>query len=213
MNDRALLELLIHDEPSSWEAAGFALSGPDAVVIDGLVLRLGGEGEPRGIVGWAVDGIDSEVDGLALCPHTPVEANTGHPNTAHPNGVTTIDHLVIATNDFGRTIPAFEAAGLEQRRTRTFTMGGTERQQTFFWAGAVILELIGPVTAEPGPDLCEFWGLAVNTDDIDASATYLGDRLGTPKDAIQKGRRIATLRTKDLGISTPVAFMTPHVSN
>ncbi len=205
MNDRALLELLVHDDPSSWEAAGFVLSGPDAVVIDGVTVRLGGEREPRGIVGWALEGVRREIDGLAVCPHTPIE-----PKTDHPNGVTTIDHLVIATNDFGRTIPAFEQAGLEARRTRTFTMGGTERQQTFFWAGSVILELIGPVAAEPGAAISGFWGLAVNTVDIDASAEYLGERLGTPKDAVQKGRRIATLRTKDLGISTPVAFMTPH---
>ena len=38
----------------------------------------------------------------------------------------------------------------------------------------------------------------------------VGDRVGTPKDAVQPGRRIATLRHRDLGLGLPVAVMTPH---
>ena len=47
-------------------------------------------------------------------------------------------------------------------------------------------------------------------DDLDATAEWLGDRVGTPKDAVQPGRRIATLRHRDLGLGLPVAIMTPH---
>ena len=37
-----------------------------------------------------------------------------------------------------------------------------------------------------------------------------GEGLGTVKDAVQPGRRIATVRTKELGISVPIALMSPH---
>ena len=44
--------------------------------------------------------------------------------------------------------------------------------------------------------------------DLDALAERLGDDLGTPRDAVQSGRRIATLR-ESAGLGVPVAFMTP----
>ena len=48
--------------------------------------------------------------------------------------------------------------------------------------------------------------------DQDGSLTVgtLGERIGTPRDAVQEGRQIATIRTKELGISVPIALMTPH---
>ena len=54
-------------------------------------------------------------------------------------------------------------------------------------------------------------GLAFVTQDIDAAAAALGDGLGRVKDAVQPGRRIGTVRTKDLDISVALALMTPHV--
>ena len=42
--------------------------------------------------------------------------------------------------------------------------------------------------------------------DLDATARYLGDRLGTVKDAVQPDRRIASLR-KEAGLAVPMAFM------
>ena len=35
--------------------------------------------------------------------------------------------------------------------------------------------------------------------------------MGTPKDAVQDGRRIAGLRGKEVGIRLPIAVMSPHV--
>jgi hypothetical protein len=42
--------------------------------------------------------------------------------------------------------------------------------------------------------------------DLDATAARLDGRIGRPKDAVQSGRRIATLHAGD-EISVPVAFM------
>jgi hypothetical protein len=43
--------------------------------------------------------------------------------------------------------------------------------------------------------------------DIDACAALLGDHLGPVKDAVQPGRRIATLRHEACGLTVPIAFM------
>src|SRR3546814_14218381 len=77
--------------------------------------------------------------------------------------------------------------------------------------GEVTLELVGPPRAT-GDDPCRIWGYALVTDDIDASAAWLGDRCTPPKPAVQPGRRIATVRTRELGIGPTIALMTPHVS-
>jgi len=46
-------------------------------------------------------------------------------------------------------------------------------------------------------------------DDLDAACDLIGrDRISAPKDAVQPGRRIATVRA-DVGLGLPVALMTP----
>ncbi|MEQ1787164.1 MAG: glyoxalase, partial [Acidimicrobiales bacterium] len=73
----------------------------------------------------------------------------------------------------------------------------------------VILELIGqPGTAGEGDP--GFFGLAITVADLDAVAVQLGDHLGSIKDAVQDGRRIATLRHRDLGMSVATALMSPE---
>jgi hypothetical protein len=42
---------------------------------------------------------------------------------------------------------------------------------------------------------------------MDATAAYLGDKLGERRPAVQEGRMIATLR-RDAGSTVPLAFMT-----
>ena len=119
----------------------------------------------------------------------------------HRNGVTTIDHIVVTSPDDERTISALQAVGLEPRRTRAH---GSMRQ-TFFRLGPVILELVGP--SEPNDDgPARFWGIAFTVDDLDATAAFLGEHLGPVKDAVQPGRRIASLR-KQAGLAVPIAFM------
>ncbi|MEE9416138.1 MAG: hypothetical protein V3V01_12710 [Acidimicrobiales bacterium] len=201
-----LLELQLGDEPRSWSAAGFVLAGPnrDAVVLDGVVLRLVGRSKGVGILAWHISGVADEIDGLSSSGHVPILDEL-----PHPNGVSSIDHIVVETFDFDRSIRAFNAAGLNDRRTRKFLVGGSERQQTFFWAGSVIVETIGEVkpTGE-GPSV--LWGLALVSEDLESTAQYLGDLISRPKAAVQSGRQIATLRTTELDISMPVAVMTPH---
>jgi hypothetical protein len=119
----------------------------------------------------------------------------------HPNGATRIDHLVFMTPDLPRTTGALVGLGLDVRRERD----AGAFQQVFFRLGEVILELVGPVEAGPGPS--SLWGLTFAVDDLDATAAFLGDRVGRVKDAVQPGRRITTLRGKEIGIGPAIAFM------
>jgi hypothetical protein len=80
-------------------------------------------------------------------------------------------------------------------------------RQGFRRLGPAILELVETVDAPAGP--ARFWGLTLIASDLDALAERLGDRLRPIKDAVQPGRRIATL-DRSAGLRTNVAFMTPE---
>jgi hypothetical protein len=110
---------------------------------------------------------------------------------------------VITSQDPARTRAALEGRGFEVRRT--VEMG--DRRYTFFRVGEAILELVGPAAAD-GDQPARLFGLAFTVVDLDATAAHLGPLLGTIKDAVQPGRRIATLR-REAGLSVPVAFMSP----
>jgi hypothetical protein len=58
---------------------------------------------------------------------------------------------------------------------------------------------------EPQP--AQFFGIACTVSDLDACASLLGDALGDIKDAVQPGRRIATLHGRAIGLNVPIAFM------
>lgn len=198
-------ELLIADPPAAWLGAGFEVDG-GAVDVGSVRLRLAGGGAGRGIVGCTVRDLAADrPDGL---PVTPSMAPPREPRSRpHPNGVVSLDHLVAFSPDLERTIAALEQAGLELRRLRDEPTPAGAPRQAFFRLAEVILEVIQappPSREEPA----RFWGLAFQVQDLDATAHHLGDRLGEPRDAVQPGRRIATLRGK-AGIGPAVAFMTP----
>ncbi|HMF82034.1 MAG TPA: hypothetical protein VKI01_02020 [Acidimicrobiia bacterium] len=54
-----------------------------------------------------------------------------------------------------------------------------------------------------------FYGIAFTVRDLAATAAALGKRLGAVKQAVQPGRRIATLR-REAGAGVPLAFMSPE---
>jgi hypothetical protein len=198
-------ELVVADPPELWDELGFRVED-DACQIGTVRIRLDSRAGKR-IVSWSLRGVDTtEFDGLAT-----TAANGGPPDAAepHPNGVTTIDHVVAFSPDLDRTVAALEAAGLDLRRIREEPTPAGAPRQAFFRLGEVILEC---VQLPDSPDLdrsrnAKLWGLAVRTDDMDATAAYLGDRLGRPRPAVQEGRMIATLQ-RDAGSTVPLAFMT-----
>lgn len=196
-----LAALTIADDPDAWRDAGFTVDDGGQCVIGHVRCWLRPEEGRSGITAWALDGLDeiAPIDGV---PTTAPTHDVPEP-WEHSNGSTLLDHVVVSSPDSNRTKAALEAVGLPAKRTRDIGRG---MQQIFFRAGEVIIELVGPV--EPAGDApAGFYGLAINVRDIDATKAGLGDRLTDPKDAVQPGRRIATLKTRDLGITTAIAFM------
>jgi hypothetical protein len=215
-----IVEVRVADDPAAWAAAGFAMDRDGRVVVGTTTIRLvpvATDGGRRGITGWTLagltappaggtlDGLPTEVDDDPPPPPAPGTA------PAHPNGVTTVDHVVVTTPDLDRTTAALEAAGLDARRTRDAGTGpdGVARRQRFFRLGEVVLELVGPATPT-GAGPARFWGLAHTVADLDATAELLGEALSTPRDAVQPGRRIASLR-RSAGVAVPSAFLPPDV--
>lgn len=219
--NRQLRLIELGDTPRAWADAGFMVGPDDTVRLGGTLLRLTGRGGR--FLGWSIDGVDNPIDGLAVAHRadTPsadppsADERSGDADAAapqHPNGIAGIDHVVVLTGDVDRTVAAFEAAGIEPRGERHTDDYGSPMRQVFCWAGDVIIEIVGPETVDPQhPDPASIFGLALVADDLDATATRMGDLLATPKDAVQPGRRIAGLRGRDVGISVPIAVMSPHV--
>jgi hypothetical protein len=205
-----LAELIVADPPEAWADAGFTVDDDGSCRVGNVRIRLVGRGAGKRIMGWSMRGLPpgfaGALDGL------PTEA-TDEPlcePALHANGATSIDHVVVVTPDVERTVTAAIDAGIEVRRTRKVApeQYGFEGIQTFFRLGEPIFELLGPLEAGEGP--AAWFGLAYTVSDLDALVGRYGPALGRVKDAVQPGRRIATLRHKELGLSVPTAFMTPE---
>jgi len=204
-------EILVGDPREAWEAAGFAVDGDGTCRIGSVRVRLMGRDGGKRILGWSLRGApparlaDGSLDGL---PTTDSDEPPAAPAT-HPNGATHIDHVVLLSPDLARTTAALETIGLASRGERVSDTYGAPMRQVFFRLGEVILELVGqPDTAGEGDP--GFFGLAITVADLDAAGALLGEHLGTAKDAVQEGRRIATLRHREVGMSVATALMSPE---
>lgn len=207
--------LTVADDPAAWRSAGFTVDDDGTCRIGAVAVRLLGTRTGRGVRAWSFVGLTAAVDDLDGIP-TEVPAVDGvgaaaAVGAAHANGALLIDHVVVTTPAPERTIAALEATGLVHRRTRLADGYAEPMRQDFFRAGEVILELIGPRTPDPAraDRPARLYGLAHTVADLDGTASTLGDLLTDPKDAVQPGRRIATLKTRDLDMSVPTAFLTP----
>ena len=201
-----VVEIEVADDPGAWREAGFTVDD-DVARVGRIAIRLiGRAGTKPGVRAWTWADLsgDGPIDGLA----TRAGSAATMPPAAHANGATIVDHVVVVTPDLDRTTAAFEARGLDVRRVRHTDQYGPAFRQVFFRGGETIVEVIGP--DEPNVDddrAAHFYGLAFTVGDLDATAATLGDGLGSIKDAVQPGRRIATLRHDAYDISAPIALM------
>ncbi|MEZ5382979.1 MAG: VOC family protein [Microthrixaceae bacterium] len=216
----SLVALHVGDRPESWAAVGFEVVGRTVAVGD-VQICLHGDDGPRGLLRWDLRGgtgaphrraTVSDLDGLSTGWVPDGGHAAGDDGPDHPNGISSIDHVVIASADVDRTIEAMISVGFEVRREGHSTSYGEPMRQVFFWAGDVIVELVGPTgpptTKEQEP--ARFFGLAFTSEDLDGTAAALPDDLGTPKPAIQQGRSIASLRLRNHGGSVECVVMSPH---
>lgn len=205
-----LEELTVADAPEAWRACGFEVVGEECVV-GGVRIRFAPRDGARGISGWSLSGIAStDLDGL---PTTMSQGQPPGETPEHPNGITGLDHVVAISSDLDRTLAALSAAGFELRRLREEPTPAGAPRQAFFLLGPAILEVVQEppeVTAEKGDRPAFFWGLAFVAPDLERTVAYLGEeRVSAVRDAVQPGRRIATLR-RAAGLSVPIALMSPR---
>lgn len=194
-----LTEIRVAADPTAWAAAGFSVAA-DAAAVGGVAIEfVAGSG---GVVDWALTGAPGAgIDGLP----TRVGNERGPASVPHANGVVEIDHLVVLTPRLERTIEAFEEFGARLRRIREGETGLGQYRQAFFRLGRPILEVVEAADMDAASP-ARFWGITFTTSDIGAAAELLGDKLGRVKDAVQPGRRIATVR-KEAGLGLPVALI------
>jgi hypothetical protein len=195
-----LAELVVADPPEAWRALGFEVDENDHLDIGGVRIRLGGGGS--GITAWSLMRVNAmgSIDGL---PSPVPRVLYPPPFKTHPNGATGIDHVVIISSSLDRTAAALDRAGVTLKRLHESDRG----RMGFRRLGPAVLEVVERDDLES--DEARFWGLAVVVISLEELADHLGDRLGPIKDAVQPGRRIASLRA-DAGISVPLAFMSPE---
>lgn len=208
----ALTGLGVADADDGWSALGFSVEDRRCR-IGPLTITFPDDGSGgSGVVTWTMAALDGPVDRPATIDGIPThwEDPAPAPPTVHPNVITDVDHLVVTSPDLDRTTAAFAAVGADLRRTREIPgPNGTVNQQRFFRFGTII-ELVGPAEAT-GDGTARIWGLALVSPDLDATARALGERMGAVSEAVQPGRRIGTLRTREAGVSVPIAVMSPHV--
>ena len=204
-------ELAIADDAQRWADLGFAVQGEHAR-FGAVRIRFAGRDAGRGLLGWSLRGArTTELDGIA----TSLSRSEVPPTAApHPNGVLAIDHVVVFSPTLDRTIAALQAAGLDLRRIREEPTPAGAPRQAFFRLGNEILEVIqlpdDRLDLAGGSDApARLWGLALISADIDATVAALAPHAGAPHDAVQDGRRIATVR-RSAELAVPVAVMTPR---
>lgn len=203
-------EISLAAEPERWRQLGFRVEG-DRLELGTVVLVLAGAQAGRGILGWSLRGATAQaLDGL-VAERSETAERAAAPE--HPNGVCALDHLVAMSPALDRTVEALRAAGLDLRRVREEPTPAGAPRQAFFRLGEVILEVVQepPEAVQRGGGAerqARLWGLAMVAADLERTVRSLGELCGAIRDAVQPGRRIATLRGEaDLGV--PVALMSP----
>jgi hypothetical protein len=209
----SLDELIVADAPAAWRACGFEVEG-DVCTVGATRVRLAPEGGGKRLTRWSLRGLEgTELDGLVT---TRSDRPPPTERPLHPNGVSALDHVVAISSDLDRTVAALCEAGLDLRRIREQPTPAGAPRQAFFRIGEPILEVVqAPADAierTGGDRPAFFWGLAFVAPDLEATVATLGDRVSEVRDAVQPGRRIATLR-RSAGLSLPVALITPPVKS
>ena len=157
---------------------------------------------------WAFSGSAVSPTGLDGIPTYQAAAPTAP--TANPNGVIGMDHVVVLSGRPAHTRAVFEQFGLEARGAKIRADKGPDRSECFFWAGDVLIELVGPVDDLSEQDQpARIWGVTFVVEDFEALQSASDVAIGAPRPAVQEGRMISTL-SKEAGLGLAVAFMSPH---
>ena len=201
-----LVSLHAGGDVGPWQQLGLSFQGATSRLGDVAFVV---HGNTPGLHEWtiAADRDDTvSVDGIVTHLVADDPGVTGSDAIGPTVGVR-LDHVVINTNDGERTSAAIEKhLGVPLKRIRDAGRGVSQRFHTL---DNTVLEVVsGPHVTGEGSTL---WGMVLSVADIDALFGYLGpDVLSPPKQAVQAGRMISTVRGA-AGLGIPFAVMTPHV--
>jgi hypothetical protein len=200
-----------------WRSLGLTVLDDGTIPLFGTSLRvvapasgaLGSDNPETGIVSWALSGIPvpgPSESAAVLIDGLPTEVVEEAPPVfaSHDMAASALDHVVVLTPDLERTSAAIEeATGCELKRIRE--VGSMRQGFHRISRGGLIVELVERPDVPDGD--AAFWGLVLIVDDLDQVYSQLGpERVSAPKDAVQPGRQIATIRG-DVGVGLPVALM------
>ena len=201
-----LVELRVEaPDPQVWRRLGLVFDGDVATVGEVAIRVVPGDG---GVVSWGFAGLPDPasavvagIDGLAIhAVGDRSDASIAGAPAHHPSGAVRVDHAVVLTDSIERTCAAFASiTGCELKRVRE---AGAVRQG-FHRVGEVIAEVVESERAAGA----SYWGFVFEVEDLDAACALLGtDVVGSPREAVQPGRRIATIRS-GVGLGVPVALI------
>ena len=195
------VQLFIGGAPSPWGLAGLSLQGSPVGSLastSNATLVWPSEELPSGALEIAFDGVQSgaDLDGIECAEFI-----------STPDGLESsdslIDHVVVMTNNLERTCEAVtEVTGCPLKRVRE--VGEIRQGFHRVGEGGVILEVVERADVSR----TSLWGLVIATPSFDDLVQAAGDLVSEPKDAVQPGRRISTVKAK-AGLGIPVALMTP----
>jgi hypothetical protein len=207
-------QIVLADEPERWRSLGFVVDR-DRVQLGSVFVRLIGDqarsSSAPGVLEWSLRAITStELDGL---PTARSVTSPPVPAPAHPNGIDAIDHVVAMTPALDRSVRVLVDAGLDLRRIREQPTPAGAPRQAFFRLGAEILELVqepdellASRDEDDGERPARLWGLALLSGDFERTVATLGEDAGEPREAVQRGRRIVTVK-RSAGLAVPLAVM------
>ncbi len=195
------VQLFIGGAPSPWGLAGLSPQGSPVGSLastSNATLVWPSEELPSGALEIAFDGVQSgaDLDGIECAEFIST------PDGLEPSD-SLIDHVVVMTNNLERTCEAVtEATGCPLKRVRE--VGEIRQGFHRVGEGGVILEVVERADVSR----TSLWGLVIATPSFDDLVQAAGDLVSEPKDAVQPGRRISTVKAK-AGLGIPVALMTP----
>jgi hypothetical protein len=210
--------LTVAGDIDTWRSLGLSATDDGLIPLFGTALRIvspeiasdasartgvAPEDVQAGIVGWALSGIDAATTSIAGLTTTVVE-QVAPIFAEHSLGARSIDHVVVMTGELEPTTGDIAlATGCELKRIRE--VGKIRQGFHRIGRGGLIVEVVQH--EDDNRSVAEFWGIVMIVDDLDAACAQLGpDRVGEPKEAVQPGRRIATIRSS-VGLGTAVALM------
>lgn len=211
-----LTELVVGGDADAWKVIGLGEGASNFFVSD-VAIRVNGHDQGLLSCSFSHEQIAAGqspihvIDGLPIQLHRP-EKSTLPPTSAEAStfeGVEFlgIDHIVITTDDLGRTSDAInDVLGVACARTRD---AGHSVTQAFHKLNNTILELVtGPQVKHSG---ARWWGFVLTVNDIDSWWRQVGEAVATtPRDAVQQGRKISTIHSS-VGLGVATAVMSPHV--